>query len=241
VPRIPETPDEVFNELTSDFQKAYGDKLEGIFLYGSGAKGQYVPGQSDLNFLVVLSPVGINALHYSLAIVEKWRKRNVAVPLVLTANYIKSALDTFPIEFLDMREFHQVVYGEDMLSDISIDTTDLRRQIERELRGKLIYLREGFLSTGMDREAMRRMVASSVPAFTAIFAALLFLKNQEAVRSRSEIVEQVCDIFGLDVAILKNILNVRSDSWRGSTVQLQELTQRYISEIRKLVEIVDKM
>jgi len=241
VARIPETPEEIFIEFTDDYKKAYGEKLESIVLYGSGAKGQYIAGQSDLNFLLILSPDGISYLDRALPLVQKWRKRNVAVPLILTRNYIESALDTFPIEFLDMRQFHTVVYGEDPLQSISIGKRDLRHQIERELRGKLVYLRAGFLGTGIDREALREMIASSVPAFAAIFSALLFLKDEESQKSRSETMKRVCEVFGLDASTIQTVLNVRSDSWRGSTVQLQELTQRYIAEIRKLVELVDKM
>jgi predicted nucleotidyltransferase len=241
VARIPETPDEIFAEFTDDYQSAYGEALETIILYGSGAKGQYKPGQSDLNFMIVLNPDGIDALHLAVPLVEKWRKRNVAVPLILTRNYIETALDTFPIEFLDMRQFHTLVHGEDLLENIAIDTEDLRRQVERELRGKLIYLRQGFLGCAADRETLRDMVASSVPAFGAIFAALLFMKGIEVPQSRSDVVQRISENFGLEKAVLQSVLNVRGSSWRGSTVQLQELTQRYIAEIKKLVDIVDKM
>jgi predicted nucleotidyltransferase len=239
--RIPETPEEIFSEFADDYKAAFGAALETIVLYGSGARGQYKPGHSDLNFMVVLSPDGIDTLDRALPLIQKWRKRNVAVPLMLTRNYIESALDTFPIEFLDMRQFHKVIYGKDLLESLEISNVDLRRQIERELRGKLIYLRQGFLGTAADRETLREMVASSVPAFAAIFAALLFMKGQEVPQSRTEIVQHVSEYFELNRSVLQNILNVRHGSWRGSTVQLQELAQNYIAEIRKLVDLVDKM
>jgi predicted nucleotidyltransferase len=239
--RIPDTPEEIFDEFSKDYREAYGDGLQSILLYGSGAKGQYVARQSDLNFLVILREDGIDHLDRALTLVEKWRKRNVAVPLFLTREYIESALDTFPIEFLDMRNFHTVVYGEDILDGLEIQKADLRRQIERELRSKLVYLRTGFLRSGLDREALRDMVAASVPTFAAIFAALLFLKGEAVPLSRSEVIRRVCELYHIEAGVLGQVANIRTGEWRGSTVQLQELTQLYIAEIRKLISLVDKM
>jgi hypothetical protein len=53
--KIPKTPEEIFPEITADFQKIFGEDLVSIILYGSGAGGDYVPGKSDLNFLITLT------------------------------------------------------------------------------------------------------------------------------------------------------------------------------------------
>ncbi|MFQ6116607.1 MAG: hypothetical protein ACE5NG_21335, partial [bacterium] len=185
--RIPNSPEEIFEDFSYDFQNVYESDLISIALYGSGAKGEYVPRKSDINFLIVLSQNGIENLDRALNLIPKWRKRNVAVPLFLTKAYIESALDTFPIEFLNMKNHYKMVFGEDVLRDLEIRREHLRLQIERELRGKLIYLREGFLSTGNDRERLKEMLSASVPAFTSIFAALLYLKEERAPDSKAQV------------------------------------------------------
>ena len=63
--KIPKEPREVFEEITEDYQQAFGNDLVSIILYGSGASGEYVPKRSDLNFLIVLSEEGIDALEGS--------------------------------------------------------------------------------------------------------------------------------------------------------------------------------
>jgi len=239
--RIPESPEEIFDEFTQDLQKTYGDELIAIILYGSGAKNEYVPKKSDINFLVILTEAGIDNLHRSLELSPKWRKRNVAVPLFLTKNYIETALDTFPIEFLDMQKFHHLVYGENVLESIEIKKNDLRRQAERELRSKLIYLREGFLNTGNDREQLRGMLSASVPTMTAVFEGLLELKGKDIPKSKAKVFEKTAQTFGLDHILFGNLVKIKDGTWHGSRVQLQDLTRAYINQIRRLVLAVDKM
>ncbi|RMF62320.1 MAG: nucleotidyltransferase domain-containing protein [Calditrichaeota bacterium] len=239
--KIPESPEQIFDSFTQDLQAAFGAELLSVILYGSGARGEYVPRKSDINFLVVLSQKGIEQLERALDLVAKWRKANVAVPLFLTREYIESALDAFPIEFLNMKNAHKLVHGEDVLQDLEIDRGNLRLQIERELRGKLIHLRAGFLSTGKDRQALREMLAASVPTFTSIFEALIFLQEGNAVGRRVEIFNRAAALFGLDGSVFTHLINVRQSAWRGSTNQLQDLAKSYIHEIKKLVEFVDRL
>ncbi len=241
MPRIPDSPDQIFDTFTQDVQRIFGKDLVSIVLFGSGARGQYVPKKSDINFMVVLTQAGIERLNEALEIVDKWRKVNVAVPLYLTGKYIETALDTFPIEFLDMKHFHKLVYGEDLLANIEIDKDDLRQQIERELRGKLIQLRGSFLSTGNNREALHDMLSASVTTFVSIFEGLLHLKDAPLPNAKGQVLVKTAELFGLDPAPFASLMNIKAEEWRGSKVQLQDVAMAYIGEIKKLVEIVDKM
>ena len=239
--KIPDSPEEIFEEFTQVFQNTFEDDLVSIILYGSGAKGGYVPKKSDINFLVVLSEKGIENFDRALDTIHKWGKRGVAVPLFLTKSYIASSLDTFPIEFLNMKTFHKLVYGEDVLGDLEINKEHLRLQIERELRGKLIYLREGFLDTGREKERLREMLLASIPTFMAIFGALLYLKEEEAPVSKEELFEKTAEMFDLQSSIFTQLINLKNGKWKGSKVELQEIAKAYIGQINKLVEVVDQI
>lgn len=239
--KIPESPEEIFKEFTEDYASVFASDLRSIVLYGSGAKGEYIPKKSDINFLIVLTRVGIDNLDKALELIPKWQKRNVAVPLFLTKEYVDSALDTFPIEFLDMKNAHKLIYGEDILIDLQIDRNDLRRQLERELRGKLLHLREGFLSTGYNRDRLRDMLAATVPAFNSIFAGLLYFKNEKLPASKAEMFERTTEVFNLDKTVFATLIGIKKGKWHGSTVQLHDITKAYIRQVKKLVEIVDKL
>ncbi len=239
--KIPDSPEQIFTEFVNDCQSAYPAELQAVVLYGSGARGEYVARKSDINFLVILTQNGIDALDKALPLVPKWRKQNVALPLFLTKEYILSSLDTFPLEFLDMKLFHKTVFGEDFLNDIQIEKKDLRLQLERELRGKLIYLRNGFLQAGNDREQLRQLLATSVATFVSIFQGLLHLKDVNIPKEKALIFDAASKEFGLKKDIFTHVLNVKHGTWHGSKRQLQEITMDYIHEIKNLVEMVDRL
>jgi len=43
----------------------------------------------------------------------------------MTPTYIHKSLDVFPIEFLNMKLFHQTVFGEDIFQDVNIKNSNL--------------------------------------------------------------------------------------------------------------------
>lgn len=239
--KIPKDPNEIFEEITKDYQIAFGNDLVSIALYGSGATGDYVPKKSDLNFLIALTEEGINALERSLEVVSRWRKRKVSTPLFLTKSYITSSLDTFPIEFLNMKMNHILVFGEDVLANLSFEKGNLRVQCERELKAKLLQLRQGYLDASKRVRNLRLLIASSIPAFIAIFRALLYLKDTEVPARREEIVSRVCEEFDLDHGLFSTLLSIKDREKRLSKGEMDWLIQRYITEVRRLSLIVDKM
>jgi predicted nucleotidyltransferase len=239
--KIPKDPKEIFQEITKDYQSTFGNDLLSIILYGSGATGDYVHKRSDLNFLIVLTEEGTNTLERAFKVVSKWRKRNVNIPLFLTKSYITSSLDTFPIEFLNMKMNYKLVFGEDLLANLSFEKGDLRVQCERELKSKLLHLRKGYLETSQRAVNMRLLIAHSIPAFIAIFRALLYIKDIEVPAKREETVYRVCEEFDLDHRLFSTLLSVKDKGEKSSKGEINWLIHRYISEVRRLSSIVDKM
>ena len=71
--KIPDSPESIFEEFTQDVQSVYNSDLTSIVLYGSGAKGEYIPQKSDINFLIVLSQKGIENLPSSAKVYREVR------------------------------------------------------------------------------------------------------------------------------------------------------------------------
>jgi len=238
---IPEQPQDIFDNFVSDFKIAYGEQLVSIILYGSGARGEYVKKRSDINFLILLTEEGIKNLRDSLLLIPKWQKRKVSTPLFLTKDYIKSSLDSYPIEFLDMKHNHTLVYGEDVLEELKIEKKHLRLQCEREIKGKLLHLREEFLDTRGNKHLISALISRSIPAFATLFEALLYLQDEEIPKQRQKTFSKAAAVFGFDNDIFEKLLKVKNKSVKFSTEELRSLMDKYIWEIRKLAEVVDKL
>lgn len=239
--RAPKDPRDIFDEFVADCRKAFGEELKAVCLYGSGARGEYVPGRSDLNFLLLLSERGIRELDRAFGLVAKWRKRNVAVPLFLTEEYIKQSLDSFPLEFLDMKLHHLLLYGTDPFEDLQIRKEDLRLQCEREAKGKLLILREAYVSSGGRPRDLSTLLARSIVAFSIVFEGLLYLKGLEIPPDRSGVIRAVCEVAGLRKDIFLEVLSIKAGTVKPTREELLQLIVDYIEEVRKLAFWVDKM
>ena len=239
--KAPKEPKEGFEEFVSDCKKIFGDDLVSIILYGSAAEGNYRPGKSDINFLVVLTEDGIDALDRALKKTGKWRKRNIATPLFLSGQYIQTSVDAYPLEYLNFQRHYQVVFGRDVLRDLMVDRSMLRLQCEREVKGKLLLLRRTFLETEGKARALKTAIGFSLTAFIAIFEGLLFLRGHDPIKDRKERIRRVCEDFGLDHSLFITLLEVKEDRLKVKDEQMRELFKRYLKQIRELASKVDSM
>ncbi|MES0349559.1 MAG: hypothetical protein ABUK19_02465 [Desulfobacteria bacterium] len=239
--KVPKDPEEIFPGITDDYKGLFGEDLISIILYGSAASGDYIAGKSDINFMMVLSESGIDLIDQAFGLIAKWKKRKVATPLFLTEAYIKTSLDVFPIEYLNFQNNHTLIYGEDILKDLFFDRDFLRLQCEREVKGKLLLLREAFLETQGKGKDVQQVMAGSLGALVAIFGALLHLRGKELPHQRREVIEQVCQTFGLDSGLFEKLIDIKEKKSRPGRPEVTILFKAYLKEVQKLWKIVDSL
>jgi predicted nucleotidyltransferase len=239
--KYPQKPEEILHEFTEKMQRVFGQDLQSIILYGSGARGDYRPGKSDINFLIVLSDAGMDAFSKAMDPLRGWRKRMVATPLFMTKAFICASIDSYPVEFLNMQKSYVVVYGEDVLKELSFDPAELRLQCERELCGKLLLLRTSFLETESRADRIRDLIRASLTAFLSVFQALLHLQGSTLHGSRREIIVAMAETYRLDSDVFLKCLDVKEKKESLSSEDLKTLFENYVREIKRLSEIVDRM
>jgi len=238
---IPKDPTEIFSEVTDDYKALYGADLISIILYGSAVGQDYRPGKSDINFMMVLSEEGIEQLDKAFKTVAKWRRRNVAIPLFLTEGYIHSSLDVFPIEYLNFRQNHRLVFGNDVLKGLSFKPEDVRLQCEREIKGKLLLLREAFLETMGKGRQLKELIGGSLAALSAICEALLFLKEEAPLTGKRAVIDRTCELFELDGALFAKLLDIKEERLKPGNDELRAMFRDYLAQMRKLAKRVDAL
>ncbi|HDR16145.1 MAG TPA: hypothetical protein ENN79_11800 [Desulfobacteraceae bacterium] len=237
--KTPRDPKEIFDGIVSDYTGVFGDGLVSIICFGSSARGEYRPGKSDINFMIVLEDDAIERLDEAFDTVARWRARNVAIPVFVTEAYVCSSVDVFPIEYLDMQRSHILVYGKNVLSKLTFESEHVRLQCEREVKGKLLLLRERFVETRGKTKSVSELIGESLGAFIAVFEGLLHLKNIEIPAKKTEIVAVTCRSFGLDKGLFETLLGIRDGKLKPSARELIDCFKQYLKQIRTLSRIVD--
>jgi predicted nucleotidyltransferase len=229
----------VLAEMVERLKTGLGGRLESVVLYGSAARGEFREKTSDFNLIVVLEDLEPATLEALAPIAAWWRRRGHHVPRLFSPGFIAKSADVFPIEFLEIRGSRLVLHGEDPFAALEIAREPLRLQCERELKEKLMRLREGYLEGHESRRALGRLLASSYPAFAAIFRGCLHLWGGDAPVSSGEVVSAFCARAGLSRSAFEAVERLR----RGERPDgdLKAVFALYYEELSKAARAVDRL
>lgn len=160
-------------------------------------------------------------------------KQNKVFPILFTKEELMRGVDVFPVDFLNIKLHHKILYGEDFLKDINISKESLRYQLEFEFRSKLIHLRsEYLLYKGKELEAL---VLSAVPALAPIIGGLVYLKDLQHGDTR-EMFDVISEGYGIDVRVLKEIYDVRHGK-----AKFKKDREQYIMELINVLSGIGKV
>jgi hypothetical protein len=228
------------DQTVAELRDAHGDRLRAVVLCGDAASDGYVAGRTPLDLTVVLESVTAGALRATAAHVASWRRHRIGVPLLLDPPYIASAVDVFPLEFLDLTDRHRVIYGDDPFAAVTIDARALRTEVEAQLRGKMLHLGQAYLDSAAARSSLRELLVQSVAAFELIMRGMLRLRD--VVRPAStRVLDEVERTFGVELPAVRELAAVRRGERSIVRADVEPLFASYLDEVRALVGVVDRL
>jgi len=229
------TPEKLVEALKQDS----ADELRSVILYGSAATDDYIEKKSDYNVLVVTQTLGIQTLKAFSKAAVAWEKAGNPAPLLFTEERLAQATDVFPIELLDIYECHRVLYGENVVENLTIDPRNLRLQIEHELRGNLIKLRQRYLLTQGKNRAVIDLMTGSLSTFMVLFRATLRLFEKTVPMQKIVATELLASHLPFDVTIFKEIQHLRDGTKSEKGLEIDPLFENYLKTIECVIDAVD--
>ena len=226
-------------KLVEGFKKACPKGLKSILLYGSAAAGDHTGKQSDYNVLVVVDHLGIDRLNALSKTATAWSNAGNPAPLLFTQERLAQATDVFPIELLDITECHKVLFGDDVVEGLQISTNNLRLQIEHELRGALIRLRQSYLLTQGKEKAVVNLMVESLSTFLVLFRAALRLLEKEVPQKKFQALEKLAGHLKFDVSVFQTVEKLKDGSSKAKDVDVPELFNNYLKTIECVIDTVD--
>jgi len=216
----------------------HGDNLKSIFLYGSAVGEDFIPKESNINLLFIMERIDSPDLKKSLRPISRARKKGI-VPLFLTVEHMKSSTDTFPIEFLEMKENYILLYGNDILKELEVNSRNVRLQCEQQLKGGLIRLYQVYLEIGMREKKIRSLLINSLTSFIPIFRSMLRLKGKVLPVMKRDIISDLEKEFNVSGDIFLKVLQMKER--KKVKDNLEKLFGEYLEEIERLCIICDRM
>ncbi len=233
--------DKVLNQLVEKLQKAHGERLVSVVLYGSAAAGDHHAAFSDFNILCVLSEITAREMGASEEIFRWWRAQGSPSPLLLTEHEVATSTDCFAIEFHDIQQHHRVLYGKDAVTSLVVDDSFYRAQVEHDLRAKLLRLRQKASGMLSDAALLRRLLADSISTFCVLFRHALVLHGGEAPSRKREVIARAHERFGIDAAPFETLLDLREERIKPREVEPAALLDSYLKGIAVVIDAVDQL
>jgi predicted nucleotidyltransferase len=207
-------------------------------LYGSAARGDFVPGRSDINLMLVLDQLNAPVLRSLSRGFTGWRKAIPEPPLVLSRPEWSRANDAFPIEITDMRLSYQVLRGSDPLAGVQVDLGDLRKALEREFRGKLLRLRQGYSTYAPEPGALGSLGLQSAATILVLLRGVLTAAGKPVPTDATELASAAAALIGFEPEYLLHVVRHRSDrEWRCGASEFEN----YMNAVEQTAQFIDQL
>jgi hypothetical protein len=234
--------DKLLSQLVGKLQKAYGERLVSVVLYGSAVTGDHQADFSDINILCILTEVSPRELAAGSEIFRWWREQGSPSPLLLTEQELVNSADCFAIEFHDIQRQHRLLHGKDVITPLRIDDTFYRAQVEHELRAKLLRVRQKAAGMLANPDLLRRMLLDSVSTFCVLFRHALILSGAgDAPILKRDVIRRAGEAFAIDGTPFERLLDVREGNLKPRDLDPMQLLASYLKEISQVIDAVDRI
>lgn len=204
-------PEDRIAAVVEELGEAYGDDLRGVTLFGSVPRGEAVEGVSDVNLLVLVEDVTPRSLLRGAPHARRAMAGGFAAPLMVAWDEWRRSADVFPMEIADMRDDREVLFGDDPLDGLLFSLRHLRLQAERELRRRLLGLRQGMLVSADDPEGLGKLFLEAAPSVATDLRTLLRLARREPPDTTAGVARSVGSRLGTDVEPFLEVWEARRD------------------------------
>ena len=230
---------ERFKPFQDEILKRHKDNIHSITITGSSLTDDFDSEKSDVNSVLVLNRMDLAFLEVLASLGKTYGKKGISAPLIMTPEYIMHSLDVFPIEFLNIKLLHETVFGEDLFQNLAIDRKDLRLQCERELKVRLIGLRQGYISSMGDAKILSDLFINTIAGYIPLFRGVILIFGKEPPLGNEDVLRVLEDVSGVDTQVFKTVLKQKRQKTKMAITHLNAVFKDYYAAVEKLGDITD--
>ena len=239
--QLPEGMRRTLRGYLADVGRLFGQEVEAVLLYGRAARGEHLPGRSNINILVILKDLKVEHLRRYAAVHRRWKNDGIVVPLFLAIGELSASAGRFPLEWLDIQESHILLAGRDPLVELKVDNGRLRQACEQEISGNLLRLRQRFVEGDADGEAVVLLVSLSLTALLPCLRGLLRLSGRPAPKSSEDLLRALQPAMGIDGSVLLEALSLKRGLITPGAQEIPRLFERYLGGLQTLLERIERL
>jgi predicted nucleotidyltransferase len=205
-------------------------------LHGSAARGDHLPGWSDVNVVLILDAITPDTLTALREPLRRWQAAAETLPLLLTRAEWHRSADAYPLEIAEMQTAYRVLRGQDPLAGMTVRAADLRVALEREFRGKLLRLRQALSLHGDDPGMLGTITRWSAASILLLARGLLLLARRPVPADPQGLLEAAGRLAGFEAGPPVEVVRHRGEEGWNCPV---ELMRGYLGAVEAAARFVD--
>jgi hypothetical protein len=238
---LPEDVRELLEKYLTLLKKDWQADLEGVLLFGSAARGDFIAGRSNINILMIVRRLSLEGLQRAGRLHRQWGKHQIVAPLIMTEDELHRTGPLFPLEYLQMQDHHVLLFGRDPFAAWQIQDAQLGWQCQQELSANLFRLRQRFMEGEGRAEAIQALLLLSITALLPCLRGFLRLVGQNAKGRDMQILERLPQALEFETTVLLEILQMKRGISSPGSLQWPKVYERYLQNMELLSQHVYAM
>ncbi len=235
---LPDDTQRLLRDYAKDVKRAYGDRLESLLIYGSAVRGEFLPGRSNLNLLLYLTDYHAASLADYAPIHKRWSKEQVVVPLFLNERDLRRASSIFPLEFLEIQDYHRVLGGRDPFVGFHPERRRLKDEVTQILVGNVFRLRQRYTEGGGSNDAVTILLPLAVTSTIPALRGVQRMMNWPVLSRSDAVIKDIADRLAVDLQGLQDALLLKRGQITPGPGEIPRLFDRYLHAAGVLAETV---
>ena len=234
----PEMPDEVQYTLRTyleQLRKQVGAPLKSVILFGSLARGEFIPDRSNINLLLILDEISLPISQKVGRLHPRWGKKGVVPPLIMSEEELRTSMNLFPLEYFEIKHHHILLEGRDPFPELHIQEDKLIAQCQQELMSNLIRVRQRFIEGEGRPEAIQALLPLSLTTLLPCLHALLHVLGHTTKGKAGAILGLLPSVFQVDQTVFQEVLNVKKGTSSPGSMEFPRLFDRYVQSFQHLI------
>lgn len=233
---LPAEIQQTLRAYAKDVRETFGTRLEGLILYGSAVRGEFLPGRSNLNLLLLVSSYDSALLKQYGKLHRRWSKERIVVPLFLTEAELTASASVFPLEYSEIQEQHRLLGGRDPFVGFHVDTRHLTFEAVQGLRSNLLRLRQRFVEGGGTEEAATILLTLSITSVLPCLRGVQRALGKPVSAGSEALLKEVGSQWSLDLRGLHDALLLKRGQISPGPHEVPRLFDRYMHDLEALAE-----
>jgi predicted nucleotidyltransferase len=233
---VPEETQRLLQRYAKEVKAAFGDRLESLLLYGSAVRGEFLPGRSNLNMLLLVSEYDAATLKLYAPIHKRWSKEQVVTPLFLADRELGKLVAVFPLEFLEIQDYHRVLEGRDPFVGFHVDTRRLKDLVIQGLAGQVLRLRQQFAEGGGTNDAATILLPLAITSTMPLLRGLQRVLGRPVLSQSDALLKDIADCMKVDLEGLTEALFLKRGQITPGPAEVPRLFDRYLRAAAALAD-----